>query len=210
MSPAFTSSPLGAGTTSPCVSAVVKAPGRASEEDVGRDLTYVVSTTHEHIPQATSLPFLTKQRSLLYQNHHACSLSQAEGAWMHYQDLLFHLSVQVKQTPSRMPVVPEHGLEDQRSVANIHGLQTTSVDAHCEYPDTSVVSLSNLSAWQGEITVQAAKQLKSNAELLLWACESIIRSTRYKGALSYTLIPLTLVVCACLNSHNKFSSVDAQ
>ena len=52
------SSPLGAGTTSLCVSAVVKAPGRANEEDVGIDLTYVVSTTHKDIPQATSLPFL--------------------------------------------------------------------------------------------------------------------------------------------------------
>lgn len=85
-----------------------------------------------------------------------------------------------------------------------------SVDAHREFPDTSVVSMSNLSAWNREITVQAAKLLKSNAELLLWACENIIRSTGYKRALSYTLIPLKLVVCACLNSHNKFSSVDAQ
>lgn len=52
--------PLGAGATSLCVSAVNKAPGRASEEDVGTDLTYVVSTTHKHIPQATSLPSLTQ------------------------------------------------------------------------------------------------------------------------------------------------------
>lgn len=60
MSLAFTSSPLGAGTTSLCVSTVVKAPGRASEEDVGTDLMHVVSTTHKHIPQATSPPFLTQ------------------------------------------------------------------------------------------------------------------------------------------------------